>query len=77
MYYFCIYPLSLRAYELLDCVLSVKDAPQFEIDHSDVHVVCDFTDKYEIPKNESKLKELVLKLQHHKHSSYCKRHSSC
>ena len=55
----------------------VKDAPQFEVDHSDV--VCDFIDKYvscEIPKNESKLKELVLMLQQHKHSSYCKRHNS-
>ena len=53
------------------CVLWVKDAPQFEVDHN--NVVCDFIDKYvscEIPKNESKLKELVLMLQQHKHSSY-------
>ena len=45
------------------CVLWVKDAPQFEVDHN--NVVCDFIDKYvscEIPKNESKLKELQWNL---------------
>lgn len=60
------------------CVLWAKDAPQFQVDHDDV--VCDFIDKYvscAIPKNENKLKELVLMLQQHKHSSYCKRHNSC
>ena len=39
--------------------------------------VCDFIDQYiscEIPKEEA---ELVLLLQQHKHSSYCKRHNSC
>ena len=36
------------------CVLWVKGAPQFEVDHNDV--VCDFIDKYvscAIPKNEN------------------------
>ena len=36
--------------------------------------MCDFIDQYiscEIPKEEGKLKELVLLLQQHKHSSYC------
>ena len=58
----------------------VKDAPKFEVD--DDSEVCDFIDQYipyEIPEEEGKLKELVLLLQQHKHSSYCKlkRHSTC
>ena len=60
------------------CVIWVKDAPHFQIDaDSDV---CDFIDQYitcEIPKEEGKLKDLVMLLQQHKHSSYCKRHKSC
>ena len=60
------------------CVLWVKDAPQFQIDAD--NDICDFIDQYiscEIPREENKLKELVLLLQQHKHSSYCKRHNSC
>ena len=60
------------------CVIWVKNAPKFEVD--DNSEVCDFIDQYiscEIPKTECKLKELVLLLQQHKHSSYCKRHNTC
>ena len=60
------------------CVIWVKDAPQFDID--DDSKVCDFIDQYiscAVPKEEGKLKELVLLLQQHKHSSYCKRHNTC
>ena len=32
---------------------------------------------FAIPAEECKLKELVLLLQHHKHSSYCKRNNRC
>ena len=60
------------------CVIWVKDAPKFEIDADSK--VCNFIDQYiscEIPKGEGKLKELVLLVQQHKHSSYCKRHNTC
>lgn len=42
--------------------------------------MCKFIDQYitcSIPEVEGKLKELVLQLQNHKHSSYCKRSNSC
>ena len=51
------------------CVLWVKNSPKFGIDP-------EFIDKYiscSIPNVECKLKELVLTLQKHKHSTYCKR----
>ena len=60
------------------CVIWVKDAPKYGID--DDQLVCDFIDQYitcGIPSDEGKLKELVLLLQQHKHSSYCKRHNKC
>ena len=62
------------------CVIWVKDAPLFDID--DDSKVCDFIDQYiyiscAVPKEEGKLKELVLLLQQHKHSPYCKRHNKC
>ena len=60
------------------CVLWVKDAIKYYIaSHADV---CDFIDQYvscAIPAEECKLKELVLQLQQHKHSSYCKRNKQC
>lgn len=60
------------------CVIWVKDAPKFGV--SEDSEVCAFIDKYiscAIPKEEGKLKELVLLLQQHKHSSYCKKNSKC
>ncbi len=60
------------------CVIWIKDAPKF--DHDSDKSVCDFIDKYvscAIPDNDCKLKELVLLLQQHKHSTYCKRGRSC
>ena len=60
------------------CVIWVKDAPKYRID--DDQLVCDFIDQYitcGIPSEDGKLKELVLLLQQHKHSSYCKRHNKC
>ena len=60
------------------CVLWIKDAPKYGIAmNADV---CDFIDQYvscAIPAEECKLKELVLSLQQHKHSSYCKRNKQC
>ena len=55
-----------------------KGAPNYGRDSDED--VCDFIDKYvsvAIPENECKLKELVLLLQRHKHSSYCKRGRKC
>ena len=56
----------------------VKDAPQYGEDNdSDV---CTFIDQYiscKLPKEDGKLKELLLLLQQHKHSSYCKRNKTC
>ena len=55
----------------------MKDAPEYGVDHDSK--VCDFIDQYvscKVPKEDCKLKELVLllqQLQQHKHSSYCKR----
>ena len=60
------------------CVLWVKDAPKFGVDSDED--VCAFIDQYvscAIPADECKLKELVLMLQQHRHSSYCKRNKRC
>ena len=60
------------------CIIWVKDAPKYGVDHDSV--VCDFIDQYvscSIPNENSKLKELVLLLQQHKHSSYCRRNKVC
>ena len=60
-------------------VIWIKTAPKF--DHDSDEDVSNFIDKYvscAIPDNEcSKLKDLVLLLQQHKHSSYCKRGGTC
>ena len=55
----------------------MKDAPKYCVDHN--IVVCDFIDQYvscSIPNENSKLKELVLLLQQHKHSSYYRRNNT-
>ena len=60
------------------CVIWVKDAPEFGVDNDDD--VCDFIDQYvscKIPAEDGKLKDLVLLLQKHKHSSYCRRNKTC
>ena len=60
------------------CVLWIKDAPKYGDDDSTN--VCQFIDKYitcAIPADEGKLKDLVLLLQQHKHSSYCRRNKGC
>ena len=60
------------------CVLWVKDAPKYGVD--DNANVCQFIDKYitcSIPADEGKLKDLVLLVQQHRHSSYCKRIKGC
>ena len=60
------------------CVIWVKDAPKFLVDDNDE--VCAFIDQYvscKLPPEDGKLKELVLLLQNHKHSSYCKRNKTC
>ena len=48
------------------CVIWVKDAPEYGVDHDSE--VCDFIDQYvscKVPKENCKLKELVLLLQKH------------
>ena len=60
------------------CVLWVKDAPKYGVDSDDD--VCAFIDQYvscAIPAVDCKLKELVLMVQQHRHSSYCKRNKRC
>lgn len=55
------------------CVLWVKGAPKYG--SGDVTNVCQFIDQYitcAIPKEEGKLKDLVLLLQQHKHSLIAK-----
>ena len=56
----------------------MKYAPEYGVNGD--NQVCDFIDQYvscELPKQDGKLRELVLLLQQHKHSSYCKRNKSC
>ena len=56
----------------------IKDAPKCGI-NSDQEV-CDFIDQYiscNIPIEEGPLRDLVLLLQNHRHSSYCKRGKAC
>ena len=60
------------------CVIWVKDAPEFGVDNNDD--VCDFIDQYvscKVPAEDGKLKDIVLLLQNHKHSSYCRRNKTC
>lgn len=60
------------------CVLWVKDGPKYGVATDEE--VCAFIDQHvscAIPTEESKLKELILSLQQHKHSSYCKRNGRC
>ena len=60
------------------CVIWIKDAPRYGVgDNKDVY---EFIDKYitcSIPEEDGKLKDLVLLLQQHRHSSYCKRNNVC
>ena len=58
-------------------VIWVKDAPRFGIDN-DSEVV-NFIDQYITcaKPEDGKLRELVLLLQEHKHSSYCKKGKTC
>ena len=60
------------------CVLWVKDAPKFGQDPNDI--VCAFIDKYiscKLPREEGKIRELVLAVQQHRHSTYCKKRGKC
>ena len=60
------------------CVIWVKDAPEFGVDNNDD--VCDFIDQYvscKVPAEDGKLKDIVLLLHKHKHSSYCRRNKTC
>ena len=60
------------------CVIWVKDAPK-HLESADSEI-CAFIDKYnscKLPAEDGKLRELVLLLQKHKHSSYCKRNKTC
>ena len=60
------------------CVLWVKDAPKYGVDSDED--VCAFIDQYvscAIPADDCKLKELLLMVQQHRHSSYCKRNKRC
>ena len=56
----------------------VEGAPKYGIDPD--QDVCDFIDRYitcDIPENEEELKEMVLLLQQHSHSAYCRKRGSC
>ena len=60
------------------CLLWARDAPRIDIDSDEV--VCEYVDKYisgGIPSDDNELKELILKLETHSHSAYCRRNSSC
>ena len=56
------------------CVIWIQNAPEFAY----IALVCDFIDQHVSCKVEDgKLKDLVLLLQKHKHSSYCRRKKTC
>ena len=58
-------------------LLWVKDAPQLNVQTDDE--VCQFVEDHiscQIPKEDDE-KELILKLQKHSHSSYCRKKGSC
>ena len=60
------------------CVLWVKDAPKYGVDSNED--VCAFIDQYvscAIPPVDCKLKDHMLMVQQHRHSSYCKRNKRC
>ena len=60
------------------CVLWIKDAPKYGVDSNED--ICAFIDQYvscSIPAHDSKLRDMVLLLQQHSHSSYCKRNKQC
>ena len=63
------------------CLLWVKDAPK--IDKDDDSVVCAFIDKYisgSLPDNDHASnddRKLMLSLQKHSHSDYCRRNKKC
>ena len=60
------------------CVIWIKDAPKYGINSDEE--VCAFIDQYitcAIPQTEGKLKDLILLLQQHKHSTYCKKNKLC
>ena len=59
-------------------LLWIEGAPKYGID--DDQVVCDFIDQYitcRIPYDDEELKDMVLLLQQHSHSSYCRKRGSC
>ena len=59
-------------------IIWVKDAPTLEINGKEA--VAEFIDKYQschIPEAEGKLKDMVLSLLKHKHSSTCRKHGAC
>ena len=59
-------------------VIWVKNAPKYGIASNEK--VCNFIDKYiscAVPEDNEQLKELVLTLQNHKHSTYCKKRRGC
>ena len=60
------------------CMLWVKDAPRYGVASN--AEICQFIDQYitcAIPAEDGMLKYLVLLLQQHKHSSYCKKTKGC
>ena len=58
-------------------VIWIKDAPKYGVDDDDK--VIKFIDQYKTctKPEDGKLRELVLLLQEHKHSTYCKRGKTC
>ena len=55
----------------------IEGAPKYGIDSD--QIICDFIEKYitcEIPDDED-FKEMVILLQQHSHSAYCRKHGSC
>jgi hypothetical protein len=59
-------------------VIWVKDSPKYGINSNEE--ICSFIDKYvscSIPSQDSLLKNLILTLQTHRHSTYCRRNKTC
>ena len=60
------------------CLLWARNAPRIDVDSDEE--VCKYIDEHisgVVPNDDEELKELILRLETHSHSAYCRRNSSC
>ena len=60
------------------CLLWARNAPHIDVDSDED--VCKYIDEHisgTVPSDDQELKELILRLETHSHSAYCRRNGSC